>query len=83
MSLSLTPETERRIAEQLQKGRYQSADEVIVAALALLDERERRLAELRQQIEVGVEQINRGQVTDGEVVFDRLFNRLNQQPDEE
>jgi antitoxin ParD1/3/4 len=82
MSLSLTPETERRIAEQLQKGRYQSADEVIVAALALLDERERRLAELRQQIEVGAEQIDRGQVTDGEVVFDRLLNRLNQQPDE-
>lgn len=83
MSLSLTPETERRIAEQLQKGRYQSADEVIVAALALLDERERRLAELRQQIEVGVEQIDRGQVTDGEVVFDRLLNRLNQKSDDE
>ncbi len=83
MSLSLTPETERRIAEQLQKGRYQSADEVIVAALALLDERERCLAELRQQIDVGAEQIDRGQVTDGEVIFDRLFNRLNQQPDEE
>jgi antitoxin ParD1/3/4 len=66
MSLSLTPETEKRIAEQLKSGRYQSADEVILAGLELLDKREQRLAELRQQIEIGAEQISQGRVTEGE-----------------
>ncbi|MBO9998132.1 MAG: type II toxin-antitoxin system ParD family antitoxin [Cyanobacteria bacterium SID2] len=82
MSLSLTPETEKRIVEQLKSGRYQSADEVILAGLKLLDKREQRLAELRQQIEIGAEQISKGHVTDGEQVFDRLFDRLHQESNE-
>ena len=79
MSLSLTPEIEQRIADKLNQGGYQSADEVILAALKLLDKREQYLAKLRQQIEVGERQIQQGKVTDGEVVFNRLLNRLQQQ----
>lgn len=81
MSLSLTPETEQRITDQLSRGSYQSADELILAGLQLLEEREKRLTQLRQQIEVGAEQIARGRVTDGEQVFDRLLHKLQQQPD--
>lgn len=79
MSLSLTSETEQMIALQLATGRYQSADEVILAGLVLLDERERRLTELRQQIEIGAEQIRRGKTVDGELVLDRLLTKLHQQ----
>ncbi len=79
MSLSLTPEIEQRIFAQLNSGRYQSADEVVLAGLELLDQREQHLTELRQQIEVGEEQINQGKVTDGEVVFNRLLNLSQQQ----
>lgn len=46
MSLSLTPEIEQRIAHKLNQGRYQSADEMILAALELLDKREQYLAEI-------------------------------------
>jgi antitoxin ParD1/3/4 len=79
MTLSLTPEIEKRIADQLNQGRYQSADELLLAALELLDKREQYLAELRQQIEIGESQIQQGKVTDGEVVFNRLMKRLQQQ----
>ena len=79
MTLSITLEIEQRITIQLNSGRYQSADEVILAALELLDQREQRLVELREQIDVGAEQITQGKVTDGEIVFDRLLNHLQPQ----
>lgn len=82
MSLSLTPEIEQRIAHQLNRGRYQSVDEVILAALELLDKREQYLAELRQKIEIGESQIQQGKVTDGELVFNRQLNRLQQQTED-
>ncbi|MCW6035721.1 type II toxin-antitoxin system ParD family antitoxin [Spirulina subsalsa FACHB-351] len=82
MSLSLTPEIEQRIAHQLNRGGYQSADELILAALELLDKREQYLAELRQQIEIGESQIQQGKVTEGELVFNRLLNRLQQQTED-
>lgn len=80
MTLSITSEIEQRITTQLNSGRYRSADEVILAALELLDQREQRLVELRRQIDIGAEQIAQGKVTDGEVVFDRLLSRLQTQP---
>ena len=79
MTLSITSEIEQRITIQLNSGRYQSADEVILAALELLEQREQKLVELRKQIDIGAEQITQGKVTDGEVVFDRLLNRLQPQ----
>ena len=79
MTLSITSEIEQRITIQLNSGRYQSADEVILAALELLEQREQKLVELRKQIDIGAEQITQGKVTDGEIVFDRLLNRLQPQ----
>lgn len=57
------------------------AEQVISSALKLLEESQRqkdekRLEELRQKIAVGTEQIRRGQVTDGEVVFARLQDKI-------
>ncbi len=78
MNLSLTPEIEQRIADQLKQGHYQSAHEVILAALDLLDRRQQYLTELRQDIAIGATQIEQGQVIDGEQVFDSILNRLQQ-----
>ncbi|NER96670.1 MAG: type II toxin-antitoxin system ParD family antitoxin [Symploca sp. SIO1B1] len=78
MSLSLTPATKKLITEELARGCYESADELILAGLQLLKAREERLTQLRQQIAVGAEQIAQDRVTDGEQVFDRLLNQLQQ-----
>lgn len=84
MSLSLTPETEQAIEEKVKNGRYQSADEVILEGLRLLEERDRaldaqRLQELRQEIAIGTEQIAKGNVTDGETVFESLRVKIQQE----
>jgi Arc/MetJ-type ribon-helix-helix transcriptional regulator len=46
MTLPLTPETEQRIAQHLATGQYQSADELILAGLHLLEQRQKRLNEI-------------------------------------
>lgn len=81
MYVSLPQEQEQFIEEQLRKGKYSNADDVIRDALKLLEERQllenkKRLEELRKQIAIGTEQIARGQVVDGEVVFDRLREKI-------
>ncbi len=84
MSPSLTPETEQAIEKQVKSGRYQSADEVILEGLRLLEERDRaldaqRLEELRQEIAIGTEQIAKGKVTDGETVFKSLRVKIQRE----
>ncbi|MDJ0800568.1 MAG: type II toxin-antitoxin system ParD family antitoxin [Calothrix sp. MO_167.B12] len=78
MNISLKPEHENFITSQIEKGKYANADEVISAAFKLLEEREHKLEELRRKIAVGTEQIAKGQVTDGEIVFARLQAKINQ-----
>ena len=77
MNISLNPEHEEFIKFQIEKGKYTNALEVISAAFKLLEQKELRLEELRHKITVGTEQIDRGQVTDGEIVFARLQEKIN------
>ena len=76
MNISLTPELESFVDSRVASGRYQSASEVVHAALRLLEteerDREAALAELRQKIHLGLDQIQRGEVFDGDAVFDEL-----------
>jgi len=44
----------------------------------LLKKRDRALDELRQKIAVGTKQITSGQVTDGEIVFSRLQQKIHE-----
>ena len=81
MNVSLSPEQERFVISQIEQGKYSSAEQVLAEALQLLSERQQameelRLQELRQKIASGTEQIARGQVTDGEVVFARLQEKI-------
>lgn len=76
MYIQIKPELEQFIQAQLASGRFASADDVINEAFKLLQEREQRLEELRQKIAVGTEQIAKGQVTDGEVVFAGLQEKI-------
>lgn len=82
MNVSLTPELERLVQEKVKSGRYLSASEVVREGLRLLEERDRlyqaRLADLQQEITLGIESSERGEVYDGETVIQELRQK-NQQ----
>lgn len=78
MNIVLKPEYEEFIQSQISSGKYSSVEEIIVEAIALLREREQRKEELRQKIAVGTGQIERGQLTDGEIVFAKLQEKIEQ-----
>jgi antitoxin ParD1/3/4 len=78
MDIHLKPEHEQFIQAQTLKGKYANVDEVVSEAFRILAEREQRLEELRQKIAVGTEQIEKGQTTDGELVFTRLQEKISQ-----
>ena len=66
MNISLTKEFESYVAEKVESGLYHSASEVIRDGLRLMKQRDElhqtRLAELRRDIAIGVDQADRGQV---------------------
>jgi len=76
MDISLTPELEQLIQDKVKSGRYLSASEVLREGLRLLDERDRldepSLAELKEKIREGIEELERGEGIDGEEVFAEL-----------
>ncbi len=84
MNIALNREQEQLILSQLKKGKYETLEAVIRDALDLLAAREAekerlQLEELRQKIDVGTQQIARGQVTDGEIVFERIKAKINRE----
>jgi antitoxin ParD1/3/4 len=66
MNISLTPELEALIQAKVKSGLYHSASEVVREALRLLKEHDElrriRLAELRREIQIGLDQVERGEV---------------------
>ena len=83
MTIQLKPEQEKFIQEKIASGEYSNADDVISQAFKLLEVRERKIKELKDKIAVGTEQIAKGQVTDGEIVFERLQEKINQIAEEQ
>ncbi len=80
MNIRLKPEDEQFIQGQIAKGKYENPEQVISKALKLLDEWEKDyqkwVEETRQKVEVAVEQLERGEGIDGEVVVERLREKL-------
>ena len=76
MNISLTTELEQFIQSQVASGKYNSNEEVILAGIKLLEERERiykgRFEELQREIAIGVEQLERGERLDGREVIEQL-----------
>jgi antitoxin ParD1/3/4 len=72
-NIALTPHLDRFVQSKVDSGRYQTASEVVRDGLRLLEEREqtrqRTQERLRQEIEVGWRQSQRGQMVDGPSVF--------------
>ncbi|MDX2072889.1 MAG: type II toxin-antitoxin system ParD family antitoxin [Alphaproteobacteria bacterium] len=66
MNVSMTPELEAFVHAQVKSGMYQSASELFREAVRLLAHRnkmrEKKLAELDEKIQTGLDQIARGEV---------------------
>lgn len=81
-TIQLTPEIEALINQQIETGQYQNDLAVIAQGLSLLVEREKiykgRFEELKQEVMIGVEQLQRGEGIEGEVVFAELENDIRQ-----
>jgi antitoxin ParD1/3/4 len=60
MTVTLTPQLEALVRQKVETGSYRTTDEVIEAALRLLDEQD-RLTRLRAAIAVGDAQLARGE----------------------
>ncbi len=80
MNIQLKPELEKIIQAQIATGKYADAEEVISKALKLLLEWEKGyqqwVEETRQKVDVAIEQLDRGEGIDGEVVIDKLREKL-------
>ncbi len=81
MNVSLTPDMEQFIQNQVESGKYTSASEVIQAALQMFvqqqDIYQGRKEELQKEIMIGIEASRRGEVVDADTVFNRLQAKLN------
>jgi antitoxin ParD1/3/4 len=76
MNVSLTPELEQFVQSRVASGQYQTASEVVREGLRLLEEREEAretaLNEIRAKIRRGIEQADRGELLDGDTVFEEI-----------
>ena len=79
MNLSLKPELESFIQKEINKGKYATPNEVVEAALNLLDRQnssDQLAIEIGEKVDVAVAQIDRGEGLNGDEVFARLRSRL-------
>ena len=63
MTISLPPEWQKFIEEKVSAGQYSDANAVVVEALRAVRDREARLESLRREIQVGVDQADRGELS--------------------
>jgi antitoxin ParD1/3/4 len=74
--VSLPHDLEDFVASKVASGRYASEGEVIREGLRLLEEQDAAEESLRASVRIGLEQALRGELLDGEEVFDSLERRI-------
>lgn len=85
MNVSLTPELKKFVEKEVDGGLYQTASEVVRAALRRLKEDQearqirvpQTLEELEDDLAKSIASLERGEGVDGEEVFRRLSKRIN------
>lgn len=82
VNISLTPELDAFLQNRVKSGRYQTASEVVREALRLLERQERERDEafqqLRAKLERGAGEAARGELLDGDKVFDELREMIEE-----
>jgi antitoxin ParD1/3/4 len=81
MNVNLGPVFDQFVTKLVERGLYQSQSEVLREGLRLLKEREDleqlRLAELRREIALGVEEADRGELRDGPRAFTNIRRKTS------
>jgi antitoxin ParD1/3/4 len=82
MNIQIKPELEQIIQAQIATGRYTNPEDVISKALKLLLEWDKGyqnwVEETRENVDVAIEQLDRGEGIDGDVVISQLRDKLRQ-----
>jgi antitoxin ParD1/3/4 len=82
VNISITPELDAFLRSRVKSGRYQTTSEVVREALRLLERQERERDEAFQQLkarlETGADQAERGELLDGDEVFDELREMIEE-----
>lgn len=78
-SVTISEHFDGFIADQIEAGRYETASEVVRAGLRMLEDYEtgyqRKLEALREHLDEGIAELDRGDGTDGKTFFDELLDR--------
>jgi antitoxin ParD1/3/4 len=77
MNIPLKPESERFVQDQIKAGGFSTPQDVVQAGLQLLQQQQENLTNVRAKIALGLEQAKRGELLDGEKVFDEIFPSSN------
>ena len=81
MNVHLTPELELLVQTKVQSGRYNSASEVVREALRLMEQKDEirtiQLQGLRERMDKGLAQAERGEGVDGEEYMQGLIADLD------
>jgi len=87
MNITLKPEQQKLIQARIESGKYSTVEEIITAALQLLEERDRKyenwIAETQPKVAMGIAELERGEGIDGEVVIAKLREKFRQMRDGE
>jgi antitoxin ParD1/3/4 len=72
MNIQLAPDQLAKAENLVAIGRYQSIDELVAEGVRLVLSHE----ELRREIQKGIEQADRGELSDGKEVIERIKERI-------
>ena len=82
MNIQIKPELEQIIQAQIATGRYTNPEDVISKALKLLLEWDKGyqnwVEETREKVDVAIDQLDRGEGINGEVVISQLRDKLRE-----
>ncbi len=79
MNFTINSELEQFIQQEIQSGKYQTPNQVIEAALHLLERRndyDRWVEEIRENIDRAAAQLDQGEGIDGKTAISRIRERL-------
>lgn len=77
MNITIKPDSQRFVEDQMKAGRYTSPEDVVQAGLKLLQEHQANLTHIRAKIATGLDQARRGELVDGEGALDEIFGPMN------